>query len=133
MWHSEGSHSGTENYQIGGGGCSELHHSLQETMTLTTGASWTYAADYCGTIDSQNVWRGVGSFVITTENGSTLSGRLTSSAQLPSTGVPYELTITGGTDQFAGAKGSCLLDNHLTPVSVGVQNQQGTFVCDFST
>jgi hypothetical protein len=131
-WHFEGIHHGTEVMQLHTHRCPVLDHSLLESMTLTDGTVWRYQANYCGTIDPHGVWRGVGSFVVTTTNGSTLSGRLTSSAQLPSTGVPYELDINSGTGEFTGADGSCLLDNHLTPVAPDVQNQSGIFVCDFS-
>jgi hypothetical protein len=134
-WHVEGTHAGTEIIALHTSRCPVLDHSLDETMTVTdptaTGpTTWTYQAQYCGTVDAHGVWRGVGTFVITAGPGSTLSGRLTSSAQLPSVGVPYPLTVDHGTGQFEGARGSCLLDNHLVPAGPGVQHQSGTFVCD---
>lgn len=131
-WHVEGIHAGTEIYQLHTRRCPVLDHSLDETMTLADGTTWSYQARYCGTIDSQGVWRGVGTFVITAGDDSSLSGRFTSSARLPTTGVPYELAVDHGTGTFAGARGSCLLDNHLVPEQPGVQHQSGTFVCDLS-
>jgi hypothetical protein len=128
--HFEGRHAGIEHFELHTRLCPVLDHHLRETFTLTDGTTWSFRAHYCGTIDSHNVWTGVGSFTITTANGSTLSGTFTDSAQLPSVGVPYELDIATGTGTFAGARGSCLLDNHLRTISPGVQHQSGLFVCD---
>jgi hypothetical protein len=131
-WHFEGRHSGTEIFQVHTGRCPVLDHLLQETFTLTDGTTWSFQAHYCGTIDSRGVWTGVGSFSIATAGGSTLSGRFTDSAQLPSLGVPYELDVHQGTGVFAGAHGSCILDNHLSTIAPAVQHQEGIFVCDLA-
>ncbi len=32
----------------------------------------------------------------------------------------------------AGVAGVCELDNHVQPISFGVQEQSGTFVCDLA-
>jgi hypothetical protein len=129
-WHFEGRHSGLEHFQVHTRLCPVLDHHLQETFTLTDGTAWSFRAHYCGTIDTHGIWTGVGSFVITAANGSTLSGTFTDSAQLPSVGVPYELDIATGTGAFAGASGSCVLDNHLRTIAPEVQHQEGIFVCD---
>jgi hypothetical protein len=42
------------------------------------------------------------------------------------------LTITGGTGAYEGASGSCDLDNHLTQVGFGTQEQYGSFACDIT-
>jgi len=131
-WHFEGRHSGIENFQANTNLCPVLDHRLHETFTLTDGSTWDFQAHYCGTIDTHGVWTGVGSFVITTSWESTLSGTFTDSAQLPSVGVPYELDVSSGSGIFAGAKGSCTLDNHLSPIAPGEQSQEGIFVCDLS-
>lgn len=131
--HFEGRHTGVEHFQLATQACPVLDHRLRETFTLTDGTAWTFRAHYCGTIDSNAVWRGVGTFTITTANGSTLSGSITTdSAQLPSVGVPYVIDIEAGTGSFAGAKGSCVLDNHLRTIAPGTQHQKGIFVCDFT-
>jgi hypothetical protein len=70
--------------------------------------------------------------VITTTTAR-LSCTDTDSAHLPSLGVPYELDVHSGTGEFAGASGSCILDDHLTPLAAGEQYQEGGFVCDFSS
>ena len=131
-WHFEGQHSGIESFQVHTNLCPVLDHHLHETFTLTDGSIWDFQAHYCGTIDAHGVWTGVGSFVITTSSDSSLSGTFTDSAQLPSVGVPYELDVSSGSGTFAGANGSCMLDNHLSPIAPGEQSQEGTFVCDFT-
>jgi hypothetical protein len=130
VWHFEGRHSGIEHFQLHTRLCPVLDHHLHETFALTDGTAWTFRAHYCGTIDAHGVWTGVGSFAITTGSGSTLSGTFTDSAQLPSVGIPYELDINTGTGAFAGASGSCMLDNHLRTIAPGAQHQRGIFVCD---
>jgi hypothetical protein len=129
-WHFEGRHSGIEHFELGTERCPVLDHRLRETFAFADGTAWTFRAHYCGTIDARGVWTGVGSFTITTGSAATLSGTFTSSAQLPSVGVPYELDISAGTGTFAGARGSCVLDNHLRTIAFGVQHQHGIFVCD---
>ena len=128
--HFEGRHSGMEHFQLHTTLCPVLDHHLHETFTLTDGIAWDFRAHYCGTIDPHGVWTGVGTFEITTGSASTLSGTFTDSAQLPSVGVPYELDINAGTGAFAGATGSCVLDDHLRTIAPGVQHQEGIFVCD---
>ncbi len=128
-WHFDGSHAGVEHFEGHTTRCTTLDHQLSETFTLTDGTTWTFNAVYCGTIDANLVWTGVGSLEIATGHGS-LSGTFTDSAQLPTSGVPYQLDIHSGSGEFAGATGSCLLDNHLRTTSAGVQEQSGTFACD---
>jgi hypothetical protein len=128
--HFEGKHSGIERMQFATKACPVLDHRLRETFTLTDGTAWDFHAHYCGTIDSQDVWTGVGTFTIATGNGSGLSGNFTDSAHLPSVGVPYVIHVTAGTGTFAGATGSCVLDDHLRRISATTQHQNGIFVCD---
>jgi hypothetical protein len=131
-WHFEGRHSGVEHFQVHTKLCPVLDHHLRETFTLTDGSTWTFRAHYCGTIDAHDVWTGVGTFTITTADSSTLSGTFTDSAQLPSVGVPYEIDVAAGTGTFAGASGSCVLDDHLRTIAPEVQHQEGIFVCDLA-
>lgn len=131
-WHFEGNQSGLEHFQLSTPRCPVLDHALQGTFTLTDGTVWRFREKYCGTVDAHSVWRGVGSFSLTATDGSKLGGTFTSSAQLPSVGVPYQLDIKRGTGQFAGASGSCVLENHVHVVAFGTQDQHGVFVCDLN-
>lgn len=131
--HLEGTHQGTEQYALSKGTCSYLEHHLDSTLELNDGKSWTYRADYCGTITGQ-VWNGAGTFTIRADDDATITGTFTSSALLDATGstmgAPYTLNITGGTKRFDNASGSCTLDNHVRQIRFGVQEQSGTFFCD---
>jgi hypothetical protein len=129
-WHFQGVHSGIEHFTGKTSDCVELDHRLVESMTLTDGEVWQFQAHYCGIIGKTGLWSGAGSFSITTGRGATLTGTFRDSAQLPSSGVPYELDVARGTGTFKGARGSCVLENHLHAGAVGVQQQSGTFVCD---
>ncbi len=131
-WHFEGRHAGIEHFVLYSGRCAFLDHHLQETFTLDDGSKWDFDAIYCGTLDANNLWTGVGSFTLTTGPGSTLTGTFTDSAKVPSTGVPYVLDVHAGTGDLVGAHGSCALENHLRPIEFGAQEQFGTFVCDLA-
>ena len=100
--HFEGRHSGIEHFQGRTAQCPVLDHRLREIFTLRDGTDWSFRSHYCGTVDSHALWTGVGSFTITTANGSTFSGTFTESAQLPSVGVPYVIDVLRGTGGFAG-------------------------------
>ena len=132
MWHFEGEHRGIEHFALQTGRCAFLDHQLEETFTLSDGAAWSFTARYCGTIDATGFWTGAGTFELATGPDSSLAGTFTSAAQLPSLGEPYQLDIRSGTGQFAGVTGTCRLDNHLRPISFGVQEQSGAFVCDLA-
>jgi hypothetical protein len=131
-WHFEGQHNGVERIEFHTKLCAVLDHRLRETFTLTDGTTWSFQAHYCGTIDAHGIWTGVGTFVITTTNA-TLSGTFTDSAQLPTLGVPYELDVNSGSGAFAGASGSCILDDHVSSLAPGEQYQEGDFVCDLTS
>ncbi len=129
-WHLEGQHSGVEHFVISGGeGCAFLNHHLVETMILTDGTVWQLREHYCGIITNINVWSGAGTVLISAPNG-TLTGSFRHSARLPSLGVPYQLDIASGTGTYAGAHGSCTLDDHLQSKVFGVQEHHGSFSCD---
>jgi hypothetical protein len=128
-----GTYSGTEHYALVGGDCG-VRSILEAEFTLTDGAAWAYHADYCGQIDGSNDWvsqTGDGAFTL--PDGSTLTVKMPFQ-RLPADtdGAPYELTVTAGTGTFAGATGTCRLDNHLTDLAFGTQQQDGSFVCDIT-
>jgi len=131
-WRFEGEHRGMEHFALLTGRCPFLDHQLEETFTLSDGTAWTFTARYCGLIDPSGFWTGAGSFELDAGNGSGLAGTFTSAAQLPSAGEPYRLDVTAGTGEYAGATGTCRLENHLRPITFGVQEQFGTFVCDLA-
>jgi hypothetical protein len=126
----EGSHRGTEHFAADTGRCPFLDHRLEETFTLADGRVLRFDSHYCGSVDANAFWTGTGTFTLTADDGSVLTGTSTSASQLPSTGEPYGLEVGSGTGQFAGATGACTIDNHLRPVAAGVQEHWGTFVCD---
>lgn len=127
-----GRHAGTEHFALNTGRCSFLDHHLDEVFTLEDGTPWNFASAYCGTIDAANVWSGAGTFTLTGPGGDGLSGRTTSRAQIPSPGVPYRLDVDSGTGAFAGATGTCTVDEHLEMMTFGVQQHSGSFTCDLS-
>jgi hypothetical protein len=126
---ANGTYKGIGHYALFTDACRDLKQDLDLTFDLDTGPSWTLHADFCGSIDQQNVWSGEGPFTITEPGGSTLTGLLSSKAELPTSGVPYGLKVTGGTGQFAGAEGLCRLTINLHEKDFGVQPQDGTFAC----
>lgn len=128
-----GRHEGTEHFGVDTQRCAFLDHHLDEVFTRTDGTPWNFASVYCGTIDTHGVWSGTGTFTLTSPTGDTLSGRSTSRAQLPSTGVPYHLDIESGTGQFNGAHGDCTVDEHLASSVFGVQEHSGSFTCNLTT
>jgi hypothetical protein len=129
----DGVFSGVEHYTLTRDAGCEVHSILDTTWTHGNGATWTYHADYCGKLSGTTWSSSGGTVTITTEDGSTITG--TMNAQTVSTvshGEPYGLSITGGTGAYAGAAGSCNLDNHLVAVALGEQQQSGNFSCSIS-
>lgn len=126
-----GTFQGEEQYRPTDGGCPDLDHVLTSTFALTDGTAWAFRAEYCGTIQG-DAWSGGGTFVLTGPDADTLTGTFTSSASVTSAGEPYVLTITGGTGRYAGAAGSCALDNHLIDTAPWAQEHHGSFSCEIS-
>ncbi len=124
-----GRHEGTEHFGLDTARCPFLDHHLDEEFTLTDGTPWHFASVYCGTIDADSVWSGTGTFTLTGPAGERLSGHSTSRAQLPTTGVPYQLDIDHGTGQFTGASGTCSVGEHLSSDAFGIQAHSGAFAC----
>jgi hypothetical protein len=127
----EGTFRGDEQYRPTDGGCPDLDHVLTSTFELTDGTTWAFRAEYCGTIQG-DTWTGGGTFGFTTPDADTLTGTFTSSASVTSDGEPYVLTITGGTGRYAGASGSCALDNNLTDTAPWAQEHNGSFSCEIT-
>jgi hypothetical protein len=124
-----GNFQGVASYTVGAGDC-DLDHVLDSTFTLTDGTTWAVHATYCGVFEGSDRWRGTGAFTaVVGPTGDTLTGRLVSSAAVPTDGEPYTLEITGGTGAYDGATGSCTLDNHLVETGAGTQSHWGDFAC----
>lgn len=68
---------------------------------------------------------------MTASDGAAMTGTVNeTNIKVPSPGVPYTIVVTGGTQRFADATGTCRLDNHLRVVQFGLQDDFGTFNCD---
>jgi hypothetical protein len=128
--HLEGKHDALEHFEFGNPRCPVLAHDLAGTMTMSDGAVWQFTETYCGILEPGPTWVGHGTFVLTAPDGSTLTGTFGNSAPLPTKGVPYRLDIDTGTGTYAGATGTCAVDNHLDQPEFGKQYQFGTFTCD---
>jgi hypothetical protein len=99
---------------------------------MDDGSTWTRSEHACWTI-GDDVFRGEGTFALTGPDGSTLTGTSLSIAELPTTGVPYSLAITGGTGAYAGATGGCDLTVDITSGAGSVdQLQEGDITCSFT-
>jgi hypothetical protein len=124
-----GTYSGTEHYAPVDGDCG-IQSRLDAQFTLADGAVWSYHADYCGRIEDGDWISVTGDGAFTLPDGSTLTVRMPAQ-QVPSdsAGEPYDVTVTGGSGTFTDASGTCQLDNHLTDIAFGIQQQDGTFVC----
>ena len=124
----EGTFHGIEHYTLQTKRCPQVDHNLAETFKLSTGEIWTFQNLYCGTLTDTNLWTGQGTFLFTAPGG-TFGGDTYTVARVPTSGGPLPLTISRGTGTYAGAHGSCLLDNHIRQVAFGVLEQSGTFTC----
>lgn len=117
-------------FEVDGSRCPQIVSELDVTLALADGRTWSLHEDGCGEIlDHGTRYHGGGPFTIATDDGGTLTGRYESDAPLPTDGEPYTLTITDGTGPWAGASGTCSLDNHMETLSSGLHRQFGTFTC----
>ncbi|MCC5952810.1 MAG: hypothetical protein JJU45_12025 [Acidimicrobiia bacterium] len=128
----EGTYTGTSNYTFGTGGCAEQDHRVALDVTLADGTRASYTARLCAAI-VDGTWSGTGPFTLTMPEGGTLTGDVTSTAPLPTDGVPYRLTITGGTGSFEGSSGSCDVTVLVHDVGGGHQIQTGSIFCSFQS
>jgi hypothetical protein len=130
--HVTGRYVGPSYFMLATTGCPQIHTLWDATFDLATGDTWQFHNDYCGTLEG-NLFSGSGPFSFTLANGDTITGRSqTTDVAVPGPGGPTELTITGGTGAFAGATGSCALDNHIENYEFGHQQQSGSFTCDIT-
>ena len=127
---SGGTYSGVEHFALFTGRCSFLDHHIVGTFSPSDGTPWTFHQDYCGTLQG-DLWSAEGTFALTAPDGAMLTGTVTETdIRVPSPGVPYTIVVTGGTQRFAGATGTCRLDNHLRVIQFGLQDDFGAFTCD---
>ena len=125
-----GSYNGNEQYRINGT-CPQITQHFVAVFTTETGPAWAYDAHLCGSTQG-TTWYGTGTGTFTLPDGSTFSVSINETAPQPTTGVPYFVTITGGTGAYAGASGRCDMTVHITPKGFGSQDQDGTFSCDIA-
>lgn len=125
-----GTYSGVEHFALFTGRCSFLDHHIVGTFSPSDGTTWTFHQDYCGTLKG-DLWSAEGTFALTAPDGAMITGTVTETdIRVPSPGVPYTIDVTGGTQRFAGATGTCRLDNHLRVIQFGLQDDFGAFTCD---
>ena len=62
-------------------------------------------------------------------NGAVQGRTNNSVGSVPSPGGPYHIAIDSGTGSYAGATGSCAVEEHLVMVQFGEQNHSGPFTC----
>lgn len=126
----EGTYFGVEHFALYDGRCAFLDHHIVGTFSVSDGTTWDFHQDYCGTLKG-DLWSGNGTFALTAPDGAAITGTVTErDIRVPSPGVPYTLDITAGTERFAGATGTCRLDNHLRVIKFGLQDDFGSFTCD---
>jgi hypothetical protein len=123
-----GTYDGIENIRLDGDRCPDMEHSLAGELTTSVGETWVLSSEYCGE-SVQSIWSGEGTFSFTLPDSSTLFGVFVSRAPLPTTGVPYALTISGGSGAHEGASGYCDLTVEIEKLDLLTQRQSGTFMC----
>jgi hypothetical protein len=114
------------------GKCPQLTHDLSGTADLDSGPSYSLHEDYCGVSDGK-IWSGSGTFTLARSDGDGLAGTMTSGPlTLPTNGEPYHFQVTSGTGRYAGAVGSCTVDNHIRKLDPSTNEQYGTITCDLT-
>jgi hypothetical protein len=127
-----GTYFGVEHFAAHAGRCAVLDHHIVGTFSVSDGTTWDFRQDYCGTFHG-DLWNGDGTFSLTAPDGAAITGTVTErNIRVPSPGVPYTLEITGGAQRFAGASGTCRLDNHLQQIEFGLQHDFGSFTCNIA-
>ncbi|MDQ1510926.1 MAG: hypothetical protein QOG50_2770 [Actinomycetota bacterium] len=127
-----GTYFGVEHFSAHAGRCAVLDHHIVGTFSVSDGTTWDFRQDYCGTFQG-DLWSGDGTFSLTAPDGAAITGTVTErNIRIPSPGVPYTLDITGGAQRFAGASGTCRLDNHLQQIAFGLQHDFGSFTCNIA-
>lgn len=128
--HLEWTYAGDEQWRLGQPECPDLTHWLDGGATGSDGSTWTMRQDYCGRNDGER-WEGEGTLSLAGATG-TLTGRMVSSAPMPTTGVPYSWTVEDGTGAYAGATGECVVTTHMTDMVFGSAHHEGTITCDLT-
>ena len=127
-----GTRAGTEHFAIGTGRCPQIDHHLEEIWTATDGTVLAFSNAYCGELDAQGRWSSTGTYTLSNANGA-VQGRTNNSVDsVPSPGGPYRIAIDSGTGAYAGATGSCAVEEHLVLVRFGEQTHSGPFTCTFT-
>ncbi len=127
-----GTHAGTEHFAFGTGRCPQIDHHLDETWTATNGTVLAFSNAYCGELDAQGHWSSTGTYTLGNDNGAVQGRTNNSVASVPSPGGPYHFVIDSGTGAYAGATGSCDVEEHLVMVQFGEQTHSGPFTCTFA-
>jgi hypothetical protein len=130
--HDQGTYKGTSTYDLWTERCT-VDGVADYQLTLEAGPTWRIHNPSCGEISSDKIFTGVGTFVLTVTDGTTLTGTSYTRVPLADNGGPIDLTITGGTGALTGSAGSCILENSLVQPYIGKQFHSGTFTCDITT
>jgi hypothetical protein len=105
-----GASRGTQEWHQTDGHCPDLDHTQDETVTMADDGVWQYHADFCGDVEGTQ-WHGDGTFGLTDPGGDSLTGTISvGRLTMGTSGSPRLITVTGGTGAWAGATGSCLVD-----------------------
>lgn len=132
-FHVTGTYEGPSQYTMATYRCEMVDTIWDATVSVSNGETWQYHNEYCGTV-TDGEFDGAGPFSFSVPNGDRLLGtRRVTHAPYPGTGGGFnELHITGGTGEYHGASGSCVMDNHHEDFENGRQRQWGTLDCDIS-
>ena len=120
-----GTYEGTSVYDLWTEKCT-VDGIVDLEFTLESGEHWQFHNPNCGEIDSNNVFTGRGTFVLTTPDGATIVGTEYTRVPLEDNGGPISLTITGGTGPYQGATGSCTLHNRFVQPYIGKQSHSAS-------
>jgi hypothetical protein len=132
-FHVTGSYEGPSQYTTATYRCAMVDTVWDATVSVSNGETWRYHNEYCGTV-ANGEFNGAGPFSFSVPNGDRLLGtRRVTHAPYPGKGGGInELHITGGTGEYDGASGSCVMENHHDDFENGRQQQWGTLDCDIA-
>ncbi len=123
--------SATFDFPSGDPGC-EIHHTIDGTGDWVALGATSVRLDYCVVIQGPDPQPVVGGWFTISSASGQLSGTLAGEASglsLPPDprGWPYrfDLTVTGGTGQFAGATGALHVDGYLGVAGIVVEGTVG--------
>ena len=131
-FHVTGDYDGPSHFTVGTERCEMIDTVWDATVSVSNGETWRYHNEYCGTL-VDGLFSGAGAFSFTVPDGDRLFGtRRVTNAPIPGTGGTNQLRLTGGTGQYAGATGSCVMHNHHEESDNGAQRQWGSLECDIT-